>query len=107
MRENTENYLIFPVQIKKKVEIIGKNGEEFTKIISSKLKLIYCTKFIVSLLLNLFNNLAKWIYKIKCKYAHENKKCETCGIKHKECECCLEYINIKEDLIVYKCLHCK
>ena len=34
------------------------------------------------------------------------KKCETCGIKYKDCECCLEYTNVNDDLIVYKCLCC-
>ena len=24
--------------------------------------------------------------------------------KYKDCECCLEYANIKDDLIAYKCL---
>ena len=32
------------------------------------------------------------------------KNCETCGIKYKDCNCCLEYINVKDDLIEYKCL---
>ena len=32
------------------------------------------------------------------------KKCETCGIKYKDCNCCLEYINVKDDLLEYKCL---
>ena len=29
-----------------------------------------------------------------------------CGINYKDCECCLEYPNIKDDLIEYKCLCC-
>ena len=29
-----------------------------------------------------------------------------CGIKYKDCECCLEYTNVKSDLRVYKCLLC-
>ena len=32
------------------------------------------------------------------------KKCETSGIKYKDCNCCLEYITVKDDLIEYKCL---
>ena len=28
---------------------------------------------------------------------------ETCRIKYKNCECCLEYINLKDDLMEYKC----
>ena len=59
-----------------------------------------------SSLLYLVNNLAEGIHKIKCKYGRDNKKCETCGTKHKDCECCLEYTNIKDDLIEYKYLSC-
>ena len=33
------------------------------------------------------NNLAEGIHKIICKYAHDDKKCETCGVKHKNFEC--------------------
>ena len=32
------------------------------------------------------------------------KKCETCGIKCKDCERFLQYANFKDDLIEYKCL---
>ena len=34
-----------------------------------------------SSLSNLVNNLAKEIHKVKYKYGHNDKKCETCGIK--------------------------
>ena len=56
-----------------------------------------------SSLSNLVNNLSEAIYKIKCKHKHENKKCETRGIKHKYCSCFSEYSNFKNDLIEYKC----
>ena len=52
-----------------------------------------------SSLSNLVNNLSEAIYKIKCKHKHENKKCETRGIKHKYCSCFPEYSNFKNDLI--------
>ena len=29
----------------------------------------------------------------------DHRKCEKCGIKYKDCECCLEYTNVKIDLI--------
>ena len=58
----------------------------------------------VSSLSNLFDNLSERIHKIKCKYRYYNKKCKTSAIKYKDCECCLEYTNIKDDLILYKCL---
>ena len=34
------------------------------------------------------------------------KKCETCGIKYKYCNCFLDYTNFKDDLIECKCLCC-
>ena len=43
----------------------------------------------------------KFIKKIKCKYGHEDKKCETYDIKSKYCDCFLEYTHFKNDLIVY------
>ena len=56
-----------------------------------------------SSLSNLFNNLGEGIHKIKCKYGHDNKKCQTCEIKYKHCECCVDI----DDLIEYKRLSCK
>ena len=58
-----------------------------------------------SSLSNLADNLAEGIHKVKCKYGYYNKKCETCGIKYKDCECCFEYIRVKDDLIEHKCLY--
>ena len=43
-----------------------------------------------SSLSNLINNLAEGIHQIKWKYGHDNKKSETCEIKYKYCECCLD-----------------
>ena len=54
---------------------------------------------------NLVNNLSE-IHKIKCKHGHDHKKCETCKIKCKYCDCFLDYTNFKDDLIEYKCLYC-
>ena len=34
-----------------------------------------------STLLNLVNGPAGGIHKTKCKYRHDHKKCETCGVK--------------------------
>ena len=33
---------------------------------------------------NLITNLSEGIHRIKCKYKHDDKICETCGIKNKE-----------------------
>ena len=52
------------------------------------------------------SNLSEGIHRIKCKYGQNDKKCETCGIKYKYCDCFLEYTNFKDDLIEYKCLSC-
>ena len=59
-----------------------------------------------SSLSNLVNKLAEGIHKIKCKYEHDDKKCESCGIKYKNCDCFLEYKNFKDDLTEYKFLFC-
>ena len=40
----------------------------------------------------------------KWKLGNDDKKCETCGIKYKYCNCFLEYTGFKDDLIEYKCL---
>ena len=56
--------------------------------------------------LNLVDNLSEGIHRIKCKFGHNDKKCETCRIKYKCCNCFLEYTNFKVDLIEYKCLCC-
>ena len=53
---------------------------------------------------NLINNISEGIHRIKCKYGHNDNKCETCGIKYKYCDCFLQYTTFKEDLIEYKCL---
>ena len=59
-----------------------------------------------SSLSNLVNNLSEEIHKIECKYGHDNKKCEPCGIKYKYCDYFNQYVNFKHDLIEHKCLCC-
>ena len=86
---------------RKKFKKIVNIGEEITKIISCKLKFINSIRFMTSSLLNFVNNLAEGIHKIKSKYRHGNKKkYESCSIKCKNCECYLEYTNIKDVSIV-------
>ena len=58
----------------------------------------------VSLSSNLANNLSEKIHKIQCKCGHDNKRCETCGIKYNYGDCFLGYSKFKDDLIEYKCL---
>ena len=57
----------------------------------------------VTSLSNLFNSLSEGNER---EFEHDDKKCETCGIKHKYCKCFLEYKNFKNDLIEYKHLTC-
>ena len=59
-----------------------------------------------SSLSNLANKFSEGINRIKCKYRHDDKKCETCGIKYKYCNCFLGYTNFKGDLVEYKRLLC-
>ena len=80
--ENTEKYITFPVPIEKQTTRIDKNGEEITKNISYILQFIDSTRFMASSLSNLANNLSEGLHRIKCKLGHDNKKCETCGIKY-------------------------
>ena len=39
-----------------------------------------------SSLSNLANNFSEGIHRIKCKCGHDDKKCDTCGIKYKYCQ---------------------
>ena len=54
---------------------------------------------IFSLLSNLVKNHSDAIHRINLKFGHDNKKCETCGIKCRYCSCFLEYTYFKDDLI--------
>ena len=99
LEENTEKYRTFIVPIEKEVTTIDKNGEEIIKNISYRFQFIHSARFMASSLSNLVNNLSERIHKIKCKYENNDRKCETCGIKYKYCNCFLEYKNFKDDLI--------
>ena len=59
-----------------------------------------------SSLSNLVNNLSEKIDRTKCKYGHDDKKCETDGIKYKYGDCFLEYTDFKDNLTENKCLCC-
>ena len=78
--------------------MIDKNGEEIIKNISYRLQFIDSGRFMENPLLNLVDNLSEGIHKIKCKYGHDDKKCETCGIKYKYCDIFVEYTNFEDDL---------
>ena len=51
-------------------------------------------EFITSLFSNLVDNFAVGVHKIEYKYGHDNKKWKACGIRYKDCGCCLEYTNV-------------
>ena len=104
--ENSKKYITFTVLIEKKVTRIDKNGKKYTKNISYKLQFTDSARFMASSLSNLVNNISERIHIIKCKHGHDDKKCEACGMKHKYCNCFVEYINFKDDLIENKCLIC-
>ena len=83
--ENTKKCINFTVPIEKEVIRIDKKWEEITKIMSNILQFVDSTRFMGSLLSNLVNYLSDGFNKIRFKYWHNDKKCETCGIKYKCC----------------------
>ena len=85
---------------------MDKNGDQITKNISYILQFIGSARFMASSLSNLVNNFSEGIHGIIRKYRHDGKKCGTCRIKYKYCDCFLEYTNFKDNLIEYKCLCC-
>ena len=95
--ENTEKHVTFTVPIENEVTRTDKNGEEITKYYT--LQFSDGATFMASSLSNLANNLREGIHKIKCKDVDDDKKCKTCRIKYKYCDCFLEYKNFKDDLI--------
>ena len=46
------------------------------------------------------------IHKIKSKYRHNDKKYQTFRSTHEICDCYLEYTDLEDVLIEYKCLCC-
>ena len=74
----------------KKVTRIDKNRKEITKNISYILQYISSARFLASSLSNLVNKLSEGIVKIRRKFGHNEKKCGTCGINYKHCDCFLE-----------------
>ena len=87
--ENTEKYIIFTVAIEKQVTRIDKNAKEITTNISYIPQFIDSSRFMASSLSTLANNLSEGIHKIKCKYWHNDKKCEICRIKYQVFDCSL------------------
>ena len=103
LRRKNEKYIIFTVSIEKEVKRIDKNGEELTKYMPYILHLIDSARFMASSSSNPVNNISEGIHRIKCKYRHDDQKCETCRIKCKYCNYFLT--NLKDDSIEDKCLY--
>ena len=45
------------------------------------------------------HNLAEGIHNINCKFEDDDKRCETCIVKCKHCDCFLKFTKFKDDLI--------
>ena len=87
--------MTFTVPIEKEFRGIHKNREEITKNISYILQFIDIARFMASSLSSPVNNLFEGVHRVKCIYEHNDKKCQTCGIKCKYCDCFLEYTSFK------------
>ena len=48
------------------------------------MQFIDSARFMACSLSNLVNKLSEGIHRIKCKFGHDDKKCEACEIKFKE-----------------------
>ena len=83
--------MTFTVLIEKEVTKIDNNGEQITKTISYILQFIDSARFMANSLPNHVNNLFEVVHRIKCKFGHDGKKCEICGIKYKYCDCFVEH----------------
>ena len=79
--------ITFTVSIENEVTRIIKNKEEVAKHISYILQVFDSARFMASSLSNLVNNISEGVHKIKCKYEHNDKKCETCRVKYKYWDC--------------------
>ena len=66
IEENREIYKIFSVPIKKEALNINKDGSKSVETMSYKIKFIDSSRFMVTSLSKLVNNLAEGIHKIKC-----------------------------------------
>ena len=82
--ENTEKYITFSVPIKKKIE--NKNIE-----ITYKIKFIDSYRFMSMSLSKLIDNLSDGFHNDKCS----------------NCKSCLDYINTRNEKLIFKCFNCK
>ena len=64
LRQNTEKYITFTVQLEKEITKIDKNGEEVAKSISYILQFIDSAGFMASSLSNLVHNISEGSHRI-------------------------------------------
>ena len=64
-----------------------------------KLQKPYPADYNLRFMASSLSNLAEGIHKIKCKDEHDNEKCEACKIKQINCDCYLEYANVKDNTV--------
>ena len=69
--ENTKKYITLTAPVEKEVTRIDKNGEEIIKHIAYILQFTDSTRFMASSLSNIVNNISEGIYRVKCKYGHD------------------------------------
>ena len=106
LRENAERYVTFPVLITKEVKRIDKNREEITKTVSCKLNSLSVQDLWQAHYQILSTISLKKFIKLKVNMDMLIKYVKHVKLKYKDCKCCLEYTNNKNDLIEYKCLCC-
>ena len=87
--------MTFTVPIENEFRGIDKNREQITKNISYILQFIDIARFLASSLSSPVNTFFEGVRRVKCIYEHDQKKCQTCGIKYKYCDCFLEYTSCK------------
>ena len=85
--ESIEKYITFTVPIEREVRRNEKVEIKLQKKLSYIQQFMDTTRFIASSLSSLVNNLYEGIYRTKCKFGHDHKKCEICGINNKYCSC--------------------
>ena len=88
--ENTKKYKTFCVVIDKEVTKFDKDGNESVVTRSYKVKFFDSVRFFATSFSNLLDNLTEEIHKIK----------------YQDCDCFLEYLSVKDNLIKYKRLYC-
>ena len=86
--ENTENYITFSISINKKITKKDKDGNDKIVNIQYRLKFIDSYRFMSAPLSSLVDNLSDGLH--KCK----------------DCKSSLEYINVEDSKVVFKCLNC-